>query len=134
MNFFFDRCISPRIAQMVALVEEGGLHSITHHDSLFPRDTPDVTWIEFLGRDPDHWAAVSGDGRVLTRKHEEAALRAAGFRYFIMATGWHDMLLPEQAWRFLRVWPSVVRAVSELDARVCEIPVSRSVRIRRLQK
>jgi hypothetical protein len=115
MTFFFDRCTSPRIAHMVDAYETS--HTIRHHDddSRFSKSTPDIEWIDAIGREAPPWAVVSGDGRILKNKHELAALRATRMRFFCLSSQWMRMPIHEQAWRFMKVWPQI--AVSALTSR-----------------
>lgn len=111
MNFFFDRCMSPRLARMVDEFEE--YHTTRHHDSRFENDTPDVEWLAALAADDEPWIVISGDGRILRNKVERQALREAGLTFFCMGSSWSHMRIHEYAWKFIKVWPEIVRNAKE---------------------
>jgi hypothetical protein len=59
MRFFFDRCMSIRIARMVSAFEDS--HTVRHHDddTRFDNRTPDEEWIRTIGTDdPRGWPSA----------------------------------------------------------------------------
>jgi hypothetical protein len=109
MRFFFDRCMSPRLARMVDAFEED--HAVRHHDHdpRFNKHTTDVEWMRALGGDGEPgWVILSGDGRILTKPAERQVLREVDLTFFCMANAWNHMPIHEYAWKFIKVWPDVV--------------------------
>lgn len=97
MKFFFDRCMSVRIARMMDAYD--ALHQVRHLDDdvRFQPETPDTEWIATLAADDPTWIVLSGDGRILRNKVERATLQTAGLTFFCMATPWTHMKFSEYA-------------------------------------
>lgn len=110
MRFFFDRCISWRLATMVEAYE--AVHTARHldRDDRFNERTPDTEWLSALAADDPPWVIVSGDGRILRNKAERQVLREANLTFFCMSRQWGKMKIAEYAWKFIRVWPDIVKA------------------------
>jgi hypothetical protein len=110
MKFFFDRCISQRIARMVGAFEP--VHTVSHHDEFreFTHTTPDVEWIETISKDDPRWIVISGDGRILKNKVERSALDHAGLTFFCMNKAWMSTKIYEYAWKFMKIWPEILES------------------------
>jgi hypothetical protein len=95
---------------MVAILERG-THLIVHHDEdkRFRPTTSDVEWLNTIGRDKPQPAVVSGDGRILKRPDEARELRSQNLTFFCLANHWQNMPIHEQAWKFIKAWPEIVR-------------------------
>ena len=113
MRFFFDRCKSWRLAAMVQAYEAE--HTARHldRDDRFNEQTPDEEWLSVLGADEVPWIVVSGDGRILRNKVERQVLREANLTFFCMSRQWGRMRFPEYAWKFIKVWPEIVRCAKD---------------------
>lgn len=109
MKFFFDRCISRRIARMVQEYDPD--HTARHldDDDRFVPTTPDVEWLSALGAEEIPWIIISGDSRILRNKAERQVLREANLTFFCMSRQWSKMAIAEYAWKFIKVWPEIVR-------------------------
>jgi hypothetical protein len=129
MRFFFDRNFSYRIARMVAVYELE--HTVRHHDddARFDQKTTDIEWLKALGGDPDPWAIISGDGRILKNKVERQALEGTGFQFFCLSRPWMKMKFHEQAWKFIKVWPEIVEAATTVRHRIFEISGGKSLKV-----
>ena len=94
MKFFFDNCLATRHATALdALLQPE--HSVTHLRTLFPADTPDVKWIEALGRQ-GNWVIISGDVRIMRNAHERDAWHQSGLTVFFLAKAWMSIPLLDQ--------------------------------------
>src|SRR5262249_32638069 len=72
MNFFFDRCLTPRFARVLAACETTH-HVIAQDDNeRFRIDTPDIEWIATLAEDDQEWALLTGDIAILRKPAERA--------------------------------------------------------------
>jgi PIN like domain len=109
MNFFFDRCMSIRLAHMAAALEDNA-HIIRHHDDdpRFCQKTSDVEWIDILAKDGLPWIVVSADGQILKKAAERHALSEANLTFFVMADGWASFPIYDWAWKFMKVWPDII--------------------------
>ena len=109
-------------------------HTVRHHDTdtRFNPKTPDIEWMTTLAKDKSGWIVVSGDGRILRHKVERQALREAGLTFFCMGTPWTHMPIHEYAWKFVRVWPEIVRNAGEsIDhARIFEVSGGQGLKVR----
>jgi len=130
MRFFFDRCMSIRIAQMVNAYEIE--HDVRHHDedSRFHTTTPDEVWITALASDDPPWVALSGDGRILKNKVMRARLQQVGLRFVYMTRPWMSMKIHEYAWKFMRVWPQIVEVASHGRGQLFEVAGGQSLKVR----
>jgi alpha-ketoglutarate-dependent taurine dioxygenase len=116
MKFFFDNCISHKLAKAIhALVEPE--HTVSHlRDHWHQADRQSVSdkeWITNLGREGG-WVVVSGDIRIRSRPAERDALRAARLTTFFLADGFATMDKWEQVRWEIDKWPEIV----DLAARV----------------
>ncbi|MBW3542417.1 MAG: hypothetical protein KY476_19300 [Planctomycetes bacterium] len=129
MRFFFDRNFSLRIARMVEVFELA--HTVRHHDqdARFDYKTTDVEWLQALGSEPEPWTIISGDGRILKNKVERQALDDTGFQFFCLSRQWMNMKLHEQAWKFVKLWPDVVEAATNVRHRIFEISGGKSLKV-----
>jgi hypothetical protein len=129
MRFFFDRCMSIRLARMVSAFDAE--HTIRHHDedSRFHAETPDAEWIAALAGEADPWVVLSGDGRILKNKVERAALLSANLKFFCMGKAWMAMRLHEYAWKFIKVWPDIVEAAAHHKAKLFEVSGGKSLKV-----
>ncbi|MEI8379344.1 MAG: hypothetical protein WCJ09_04390 [Planctomycetota bacterium] len=110
---------------------ETGKHHLSHHDqdSRFTQNTPDTEWIETLARDAEKPIVVSGDGRILKRPYEVKALRESGLTYFILVDHWADLQIHEMAWKFLKVWPVILKEAAVSEPTVYTIACGSSLKV-----
>lgn len=127
-RFLFDRCCPVRLARVIAAYDEENVVRFFDDDERFVKTTPDTDWIATLAADPP-WAVVSMDGRILTRPHEKAALRASGLKFFVLGKGWMKMSAHSQAWRLVKTWPNVVEAARNVRGRIFEISAGGSHKV-----
>ncbi len=107
MIFFFDENISPKIATLIGAFDKD--HE-TRHGSDFFRGMPDIEWIPKVAKWGDS-AIITLDSRILTNKVERQVLRENGVHYIGLNKCWIRMAWPEQAWRIIKLWPSIRGAV-----------------------
>jgi hypothetical protein len=113
MRFFFDRCMSFRLARMVDAFEASHTARAHDDDSRFNAQSPDTEWMATLAADDPPWVVISSDNRILRSKAERQALREANLTFFCMGRPWQRMKIHEYAWKFIRVWPEIVRHAVE---------------------
>jgi hypothetical protein len=131
MRFFFDRCVPIAIARMIAGLELGNM-VIRHHDEdeRFSPLTKDVEWITTLAADGDPtWFVVSGDGRILKNKVEKQALRETGLPFFCLVRPWPETPINEYAWKFVKVWPTILEAARHGDGQVYKVSGGSSLKV-----
>ena len=109
MKFFFDNCISYRIADALAALEDRDGHTIISLRQKFPEDCPDEVWIPELGRERD-WVVISGDRRIYTNPQRRLVWTAARITTFFQEPAWLSRSFTERqkAAKLLAVWGKVV--------------------------
>ena len=134
MRFFFDRSMSWRLALMVDAFEDEHTAVAHDRDGRFRTTTPDTEWLSALAADDPPWVVVSGDGRILTRPAERQVLREANLTYFCMSRQWSKMKIPEYAWKFIKVWPEIVKAakVSITLPKIFEVSGGHGLKVREI--
>jgi len=130
MRFFFDRCLSPRLARMVNAFDMD--HSILHHDddARFDEHTTDEQWLDALANENRPWIIISGDGRILKNKAQLNLLRETGFTFFCLSKQWmHMNVRREFGWKFIRVWPDIVDAADETTQKIFQITGGKTTKV-----
>jgi hypothetical protein len=131
VKFFFDNCISFRIAQALNILDE-------HNDVVALRDKflpsiRDVEWLSELAREKDSWVIISGDTRISRNKPEREAWLEAQLTAFFWEPGWENLPHWRKAATMVKWWP----AITDQAARIAPgagflIPV-RSTRLRQVR-
>lgn len=81
MRFFFDNCISPKIAEALHILEEPN-HEICHLRAKFPdQGVKDPEWIHTLGVEGS-WTIVSGDPNISKNPVNKEAWHQSGLTAF----------------------------------------------------
>jgi len=94
MKFFFDNCISPKLARAIhALIEPD--HKVEHLRDRFVPSTKDTEWIQQLA-DEGNWVIVTADHRIRTRPQERQVWKAAKLTTFFMADAFEQLPAWEQ--------------------------------------
>ncbi|MEQ8344389.1 MAG: hypothetical protein RIB84_20845 [Sneathiellaceae bacterium] len=90
MNFFFDNCISPKLASTIdGYVRNPNSQAV---DLRFcaaaglslPASATEVEWIEALGVEPREWIVITGDARIRKVAAEREAFRRARLKGFLL--------------------------------------------------
>lgn len=95
MRFFLDNCLAVRHARALHAIVEPDGHAVIHLRDKFEADTPDVQWLQTLGREGD-WIVISGDVRIVRNAHERAAWHQSGLTVFFLKPGWTNIAPLEQ--------------------------------------
>ena len=135
MKFFFDRCMSIKLCRMVAILETGRHHLVHHNeDSRFTEHTQDTEWIEAISRDAERPIVVSGDCKILKRPDEVAALQQSSLTFFCLADHWTDFPIYDMAWKFLKVWPEIVKEAAVAEPTVFQVCGGKSLKVEKYAK
>lgn len=121
MKFFFDRNMSKYLATMMAIYERTATVVHLDDDGRFIPTTPDVEWIRILAADETPWIILSGDARILRNRVERGVLEEAKLTFFCMGRTWSHMDVNEYAWKFLKIWPSILEKASSPTKRIYEV-------------
>jgi hypothetical protein len=122
MKLFFDRCMPIKLCRMVVALDYGG-HHLVHHDDdgRFDQSTQDIEWIHALAGDAVRPVVISGDHKILKRPDEVAALQASSLTFFCFTGNWMNLPIEEQAWKFVKIWPEIIKKAAVREATVFEI-------------
>ncbi len=107
MKFFFDNCVSSRIAAAVRALADLQHLEIVHLREKFPEEIDDIEWIPKLAAEGE-WVIVSGDERISRSRAEKAAWRESGMTAFFFASGFANKSRWVQAEIVMRWWPQIV--------------------------
>jgi hypothetical protein len=122
LQFFFDRNFQKPIARLIGQFEPTHRIVVMDDDERFSPTMSDVDWLKILGSEDLATSVITQDKKILTRTLERAAFRAAGVKFFYLTgKSWSRWSLHEQAWRFLRVWPEIVKTAQTHRGKVFEI-------------
>lgn len=105
MKFFFDNCISPKIASAIRELSIKATR-VEHLRDRFDPSTPDDVWLAQLGREGG-WTIISGDPRISKGRAERAAWRAAGLTAFFFSDGFAGKKLWVQASLAVAWWDNI---------------------------
>jgi hypothetical protein len=106
MKFFFDNCISPRLAAAFHELLKPD-HEVVALRQKFSQACSDVVWINGLASEGG-WIIVSGDLRIKKRPQEVAVWKAARLTTFFMADGFPQLPDWEQVGWMVEKWPEIV--------------------------
>lgn len=132
MNFFFDRCVPPRLCDIVKAAEGNSPKSdvVEHLNESFAGDTVDIAWIREIGQRDPKPVVISGDGRILKRPDEANALKEQDLTFFCLDSGWVESPFWDAAWRFLKLWPEIVSVAAKCrEPKIFRVSFGKSLKI-----
>lgn len=110
--FFADESIPINLVRMLTIFDrKNKIRGLQHS---FPRGTPDTRWIRAIASWNPKPVIICGDGRITRNPVERAVLKEAGLTFVSFSESWMNLRWEVQAWKMIKVWPDVVRAVSKL--------------------
>ena len=113
MNFFFDNNLAPKLAHGLNQMAEPD-HHVIHLKDRFPGKIEDVAWMQALASEPD-LVIVTADTRIRRNPHEVKAWHEAGHTIFFLKPGWTDLRFWEQANKFTKCFPALVKAAARAE-------------------
>lgn len=114
MKFFFDNCISPKLARAIHELAKPE-HEVVALRDKFSADVTDTVWIPELAGEGD-WVIVSGDLRIRTRPQERELWKAARLSTFFMAKNYVRLDAWEQVRWMVDKWPLIVDSAQRFAA------------------
>jgi len=128
MRFFLDRNVSKQMARLIEVFDRD--HEVRHLDTAgFAHDTPDIEWMAMLAEEQPRPVIVSGDGRILRNAAEAQVLARSGLTFFHLAEGWINLPWDEQAWKIIKVWPSIVKDAQPRKPSVFRVTINGKVEL-----
>jgi len=126
LKLLVDNNLSPSLAHSLQpLFPE---HHIIALREKFSANTSDVDWITALGREGG-WSALTAERRLKTRPHERLALERSKIVFFFLTGQWLKYSVSEQAWRLIRLVPSMA-AQADLAEGLFDLPINASSKLR----
>ena len=121
MNFLFDNNLPPDLAHAVRelCASEQDVTNVYHLSDLFKPSTPDVEWIEGVGK---NWYVVSIDKFTKSRGTEREALRRAGHTVYILDPQWSSHPFWLKSSRLILWWPQVLEHARLIQGGIHRIP------------
>jgi hypothetical protein len=89
---------------MLHALEMGEVTSLREH---YAEDAKDPTWIPDLGG--NGWTLITVDHKQLRKPEERKLLQEAGIIAFYIVRPFIDLDFSEQAWRLVKMWPSITQ-------------------------
>lgn len=121
MNFLFDNNLPPDLAHAIRemCVGEPGVKEVCHLTDKFSPSTPDLKWIEGLGK---NWYVVSIDKFTKSRGAEREALRRAGHTVYVLDPQWSSHPFWSKSSRLVLWWPYVLEHARLTQGGIHRIP------------
>lgn len=121
MNYFFDKNLSPFLAEAIAALCKPHGINVVHIDQKFPHNPPDVEWIHALS-DESGWVIVSQD-RFAKNQAEREALKATGIIALLLSRQWSHLKEWDKAWHLVHWWPRFLEFTSIVGSGAYFVPV-----------
>ena len=119
MKFFFDNNLAAKIAKgLNGFVSPD--HQVVHLKDQFAANTDDSVWMGELARQ-QHWIIVTADMRIGKNPHEIEAWKQAGHTIFFLKPGWLKMNFWDQAQKFVKCFPEIMRRAEQAKQGSCFI-------------
>lgn len=123
MRFFFDNCVSFRLAESIDALTKYDGHSAVALRAMFPARTDDNVWIEQLAQDAEEWAAITADLGEPAEPYRVSALAGQRLRVFVLRRGWAAQTFWLQAQRLVQWWPTIQNdAVRSRPGTIDDVP------------
>jgi hypothetical protein len=106
VRFFFDNCVSPRIAEALQVLEKDAGNVIEHLRVRFPGRTLDPDWIRTLGEERD-WIICSTDLKIRRNPDNRRAWQEAKLRTFFFSQNCAESKIWPQVQETFRWWPEI---------------------------
>ena len=114
MKFFFDNCISPKLARALHILSPD--HEIRHLRDKFPEAAKDVDWIVKLGEEKE-WVIFSLDKLWRVPQQRQALIEARVVCFFFMP-GWNQEIWVQSS-RLFALWPTFTKTAGESNQGDC---------------
>jgi hypothetical protein len=112
MTFFFDENFPINATRILDIFDLD--NEMRHCTDLFEKGTPDVEWIEKLSKIDSKSVVVSHDGRILRNKVERKALVECNLTFVYFTGIWAHTPWNEFVWRIVKIWPNIIKNVSQI--------------------
>jgi hypothetical protein len=108
LRFFFDNCLSPKLARAIAIIADT---EIKHLREKFDADTADEVWIPALAQE-GNWIVVTADTSITRGRTQRQVWQQSRLIGFYLAGSFPMLDVWEQAWRLVKWWPVILKQAS----------------------
>jgi hypothetical protein len=118
--FFFDRCVSVRLARMLDAFDKD--HTVRHQDNdgRFEITAEDTFIVATLSQDSPKPVFITCDANMYTRNPvERRALRDSGLTCVFIRRNFNNLTFHQQAVKLLTLWPQVTA-----ETAICRVPTA----------
>jgi hypothetical protein len=84
-------------------------NQIIAHADHFARGTPDEAWVQAVAAMQPRPIVILGDGRILRNPALKIIAKESNLSYVVMGESFTRTAWNEQAWKFVKVWPEIVK-------------------------
>lgn len=109
MTFYTDENISEYLARMAGLFDR--TCTVCAHIDHFKKGTPDDIWSPQVSAWSPKPICILGDGRILRTPTLKLVARESDMTFVVVGESFMNLPWEDQAWKFIKMWPAVVRAV-----------------------
>jgi predicted nuclease of predicted toxin-antitoxin system len=132
LKFLLDANLPAAFARALDALARNDGDTVMHVSDLVDAAADDRVWIAALADQPGSGVAISGDKRMLTRKHELFALRQHRITIFILAPACSAFRFWEKAALLVGHWPRITAAAKSSDAgSIFVVPPGRNASLKR---
>jgi hypothetical protein len=120
MTFFFDRCFPRSLTHALQILQRvpSAMKDVVliHFNDRpeFSQSTPDTEWIRVVSLWNPKPIVITSDPKILKRPDEMRELFHANLMFIALADQWAEMDIWDQAWKFIKLWPNVLKKMDGL--------------------
>lgn len=122
MRFWFDRTVPKRLAALIGVFD---IENEICHFSQDERVTPATTDVELAALLSNHedGASIVVTIEIDQLRHSSfgAAVALTSIRHIVLTHKWTEKDFCEQAWRLLRLWPSIVKVLKFSEGQIISV-------------
>lgn len=124
MRFFFDRNLSPYLADAIAALCAPDLMVVEHLNVRFGPTTQDVDWINTLAIEGG-WGVITQD-RLIKNPPERQALKTTGLLVFILTKPWSHAPHWDKSAALVRWMPAIIDVTTRVGSGAFLVPYNLS--------
>ena len=110
MKCLFDNNLPPKLARTLSYLEGDDGITVQHLNEKFPRNTPDIDWINALANEGD-WFIITKDNQIRKKPHERKAWQESHIPIVFLSKTWFNHDFWEISWRLIKYWPDLKESI-----------------------
>lgn len=127
MTFYTDENLAHALSRMIRHFDPD--NRVIPHCRCFKQGIKDEDWIPAVAAWIPKPAVVLGDGRILRNPQLKRIAKASQLSFVVMGESFMETAWNDQAWKFVKMWPAIVKAVSKAHGK----PMIFDVKIKAMQ-